>query len=297
VTSISPTSGPASGGTTVTIIGTNLTGASAVDFGSTPGTTLSVVSSTEVTDVSPAGSGNVNVTVTTPGGTSSTSSSDQFSYATALPAPTISAVGALASRAGSGVSSLSDDPQNVGDALIVVVHIVDSSGTASSISGGGSTDWTRVAMYQDVPSWSGQPHDTEIWLGTVSTIGSSVINVQYSENVASANVDLAAQEFTAGLGSSTTWSKDSSAGQENTTVSTNVPFPMLTASTASELYFGYAWVPEMAVSGSANGVTYDVTADNNVVCFDPSVSSTLTPVAAQTVPNPSASMGVLIEAS
>src|ERR1019366_7339926 len=85
-------------------IGTNLTGASAVDFGSTPGTTLSVVSSTEVTDVSPAGSGNVNVTVTTPGGTSSTSSSDQFSYATALPAPTVTSISPTSGPASGGTT-------------------------------------------------------------------------------------------------------------------------------------------------------------------------------------------------
>ncbi len=38
VTSISPTAGPLAGGTTVTVTGTNLTGATAVDFGSTPAT-------------------------------------------------------------------------------------------------------------------------------------------------------------------------------------------------------------------------------------------------------------------
>jgi hypothetical protein len=295
VTSISPTSGPASGGTAVTITGTNLTGASAVNFGTVAGTSVSVVSSTQVAAVSPAGSGTVNVTVTTPGGTAATSSADQFSYVGST--RTISAVGSLVSASSSGVSSLTVDPQNAGDAIVLLVHIVASTATVSSISGGGSADWTRYEMYEDVPSWSGQPHDTEIWLGTVGTTGPSTISVRYTGSVASMNIDLAAQEFTAGLGASTKWSKDSGAGQENTTPSTNVPFPTLTSSGSSELYFGYAWVPEVALAGSANGVTYDVTADSNVVCFDPSVSGALTPVATQTLTDPSASIGVLIGAS
>ena len=42
VTSISPTSGPAAGGTTVTITGSGFTGATAVDFGTTPATSFTV---------------------------------------------------------------------------------------------------------------------------------------------------------------------------------------------------------------------------------------------------------------
>ena len=51
--------------------GTNLTGATAVDFGTAnPGTSISGVTATSLTVTSPAGTGTVNVTVTTPNGTS-----------------------------------------------------------------------------------------------------------------------------------------------------------------------------------------------------------------------------------
>ena len=80
VTSISPTSGPASGGTTVTVSGTNFTGATAVDFGTTAAKSFTVASATSITALSPAGSGTVNVTVTTPTGTSPVTSADQFTY-------------------------------------------------------------------------------------------------------------------------------------------------------------------------------------------------------------------------
>ncbi|MFI6310238.1 IPT/TIG domain-containing protein, partial [Nocardia fusca] len=71
LTSISPASGSAAGGTTVVLTGTNLTGATAVSFGGTPATSFTVNSSTQITAVAPAHSvGTVLVRVTTAGGTS-----------------------------------------------------------------------------------------------------------------------------------------------------------------------------------------------------------------------------------
>jgi hypothetical protein len=77
---ISPASGAAGGGTTVTITGSNFTGASGVVFGSAPATSVNVVSSSKITAVSPAGSGTVDVRVTTQSGTSATSGLDKFKY-------------------------------------------------------------------------------------------------------------------------------------------------------------------------------------------------------------------------
>lgn len=72
VTAVSPASGAAAGGTAVTVTGTALTGATAVLFGTETATNLVVVSDTEVTVDSPAGTDgtSVDVTVTTPVGTS-----------------------------------------------------------------------------------------------------------------------------------------------------------------------------------------------------------------------------------
>ncbi|MFD0496299.1 MULTISPECIES: IPT/TIG domain-containing protein [Streptomyces violaceusniger group] len=70
LTAISPASGPATGGTTVTLTGTNLLGATAVKFGAVNATSFTVVSATQITAVAPAGSGAVQVTVSGPGGTS-----------------------------------------------------------------------------------------------------------------------------------------------------------------------------------------------------------------------------------
>ena len=81
VTGITPTSGPAGGGTSVIINGTGFTGATGVDFGSTPASSFTVNSAgTQITVLDPAGSGTVDVTVIGPGGTSAASVADQFTY-------------------------------------------------------------------------------------------------------------------------------------------------------------------------------------------------------------------------
>ncbi len=71
---ISPNQGSTGGGTLVTITGTNLTGTTAVHFGSKLATSVTNVSPTQVTGVSPSGSGTVGVTITTAGGTSNPTS-------------------------------------------------------------------------------------------------------------------------------------------------------------------------------------------------------------------------------
>ena len=92
VTGISPKSGSAAGSTLVTITGTGFYGATAVDFGTTAATDLTVVNDTTITADSPAGSGAVDVTVVTPGGTSATSSADRFTYTAAVAAPAVTGI-------------------------------------------------------------------------------------------------------------------------------------------------------------------------------------------------------------
>jgi hypothetical protein len=82
VTGVSVPCGPVGSGTPVTVTGTHLQAASEVDFGA-----AAVTSGIRMTDrghtlavTSPAGSGTVDVTVTTAGGTSATSSADQLTY-------------------------------------------------------------------------------------------------------------------------------------------------------------------------------------------------------------------------
>ena len=90
VTTLTPASGPVIGGTVVTITGTGFTGATAVKFGTIAGTSLTVNSATQITVTSPAGAaGMVDVTVTTPNGTSASTPAGQFTY---IPAPTVTGI-------------------------------------------------------------------------------------------------------------------------------------------------------------------------------------------------------------
>jgi eukaryotic-like serine/threonine-protein kinase len=81
ITGVSPNGGTTSGGTTVTITGTGLAGATSVRFGN--GAAIIIAdSSTQVMVTSPPGSGTVNLTVTTPAGTSQTSDASHYAYTT-----------------------------------------------------------------------------------------------------------------------------------------------------------------------------------------------------------------------
>ncbi len=80
ITSGSPSTGPLVGGTTVTITGTNLDEATSVNFGSTPGTIVSD-SPTQLVVTAPAEpAGTVDITVSSPNGTSSDVAADKFTY-------------------------------------------------------------------------------------------------------------------------------------------------------------------------------------------------------------------------
>jgi hypothetical protein len=102
VTAVSPTAGPATGGTTMTIAGTGFTGATGVNFDGTAAGSFTVNSSTSITVVSPAASaGTVDVTVTNIGGTSAPSASDQFTF---VAAPSVTNISPNAGPVGGGTS-------------------------------------------------------------------------------------------------------------------------------------------------------------------------------------------------
>jgi choice-of-anchor C domain-containing protein len=87
VTGLGTTSGPPSGGTTVTVDGTGFTGASGVSFGGVPAASFTVASGTQIQATTPADStGTVDVQVTTPAGVSTDSPADQFTYSGTAPA-------------------------------------------------------------------------------------------------------------------------------------------------------------------------------------------------------------------
>ena len=138
VTGISPSEGSTSGGTTVTITGTNLSSAAAVQFG---GASAAITSNSEgsITAVSPAHSaGTVAVIVVAQSGaTSAESSADRFAYV--RPAPVVSAVspgegsaagGALVTVRGSALGEV--EQVHFGSARAAIVSRSESALTAIS---------------------------------------------------------------------------------------------------------------------------------------------------------------------
>ncbi len=82
LTSVNGTTGSTSGGALVTITGANLAGATAVDFGNSTATIVSDTATQIVANSPAAAAGTVDITVTTPAGTSTKSAADQFTYVT-----------------------------------------------------------------------------------------------------------------------------------------------------------------------------------------------------------------------
>ena len=72
ITEISPTSGPV--GAEVTLTGANLTGTTTVQFNATVATSFTVVNDTSITVIVPSGASTGKITVTTPGGTATSTS-------------------------------------------------------------------------------------------------------------------------------------------------------------------------------------------------------------------------------
>ena len=120
VASVEPNEGSTSAGTPVTINGTNLTGVTKVSFGGSPATGLKEEGPTKITAISPGGTGTIHVQVTTAGGTSETSSADEYTYD---PKPEI------------GQLSVSEGSPEGG----TIVHIIGSGFTRSSTVSFGST--------------------------------------------------------------------------------------------------------------------------------------------------------------
>ena len=139
VTAISRNTGPTAGGTNVTITGTSfVAGATSVAFGTRAATKLTV-SASSITATSPAaaGAGTVDITITTPGGTSATKAADTFTY---IPGPTVTAIEPTAGAPVAG-TRITIHGSNLGGAVVVSF----GSKPASSLHHVSSREITAVA--------------------------------------------------------------------------------------------------------------------------------------------------------
>jgi len=139
VTNLSQHTGPAAGGTSVTVTGNGFTGATAVNFGATAGSSLVVNSNTSITVTSPAESaGTVNVTVVTPSGTSPVVGGDSFTFTTA--APSVTSISPSSGPAAGGTTVTGD-----GYGLSGATQVYFGSVAAEGVQNGTETDLTAQA--------------------------------------------------------------------------------------------------------------------------------------------------------
>ncbi len=163
VTGLSVNSGPAAGGTSVTISGSDFTDVTDVNFGDQPVASFTVVNDSTITAVSPSGAGPVDVQVTTPGGSSAINPNDVFTYN----APSIAS---LSPNAGSpsGGTSVSIQGVNftqatsvtwndtsipftfISDAQITVISPVGQGQASVTVNSAGGT--SAPVLFNYVPS-------------------------------------------------------------------------------------------------------------------------------------------------
>lgn len=173
ITSVTPTGGPVAGGTTVTIKGTNLTNTTSVTFGSTPATSISNVSPTQITAVAPAhASTSTAISIETYDGIGTATLSSAYSFVS-LPVITSLSTSTGLTAGGTVVTVTGANLANTSSVTVggtAATNIVNVSGpsvrftTPSGVSGqrdvvltttyGGSTTSTNAFRYIEAPTIS-----------------------------------------------------------------------------------------------------------------------------------------------
>jgi len=287
VTSISPTSGPTAGGTSVTLTGTHFTGATDVKFGATNATGFTVNSATSITATSPAGSaGTVDITVTTTGGTSATSSADQFTY---VAAPTVTSIsptsgptagGTSVTLTGTHFTGATDVKFGATNATGFTVNSATSI-TATSPAGSASTVDITVTTVGGTSATSSADQFTYVAPPTVTAVtpnggplagGTSVTLTGTNLTGATAVKFGLANAASFAVNSATSITATSPAGSAGT-VNVTVTTVGGTSATGAGNQFSYLTTPSITSALTASGTygqaftTYTITATNSPTSF------------------------------
>ncbi len=175
VAAVTPSTGPGTP-TAVTLSGSGLLNASAVTFGAIgAGTGVSVVNDTQITVTPPAhgtftGSlDTVDVTVTSPGGTSSLTVADQFTY---YAAPAVTDINPTSGPAGTSVTVTGSNLASVSN----VTFTLTTGGTPISASSFTSVSDTQLIAEVPAGLTSGSTYDLQVVTpgGTSATVAADV---------------------------------------------------------------------------------------------------------------------------
>jgi hypothetical protein len=223
--------------------------------------------------------------------TASTSSQVALMISAAGDPTTINAVQEVDAH-GTSEASLGITPHALGDLITLGIGCAGTTGNVTNVTGGGVNSWIRVNS-----NTNGATSKSTMYEGTVSSTAAGTIAVTYS-SAPGVTCELAAQEFAAASGSSTSWTVSSSLGQAGT-ASTTVTMPSLTQTQYNELYWGYAQLQSTPTAGTSAGFSYVATGNNNEIVYDPTTSSTsaLAPTFTQSAADTNSQVGAMISAS
>jgi hypothetical protein len=264
VTAISPTSGTTSGGTAVTITGTNFTSGATVSFGGTAATNVSVVSSSSITATAPAhAAGAVNVVVTNTGGQSGTlangytyTASGTISFVQANTGPsTIQAKN-------TSVSVAYTTAQTAGDLNIVAVGWGDTTSAISSVTDSKGNIYTRA-----VGPTATTGLQQAIYYAKSIAAGSNTVTVTF--NQAAAYPDIRILEYK-GLNPTSPLDVTAAGAGNGTSASSG----SATTTSANELIFGSGTTTGTAFTAPGSGFTTRVLNIYGNMAEDKTVSST-----------------------
>jgi len=222
VSSVSPGSGPTSGGTAVTITGANFASGATVTFGGAAASNVVVVSSTTITATTPAGNaGAVTVTVTVNG--QSGSLTNGFTYNAPVTIGFAQVAAATPQSPKQVVTVKYPGAQTAGDLNVVVVGWNDTSTTVQSVKDSAGNTYSLA-----IGPTSGTALRQSIYYAANIVGGNNTVTVTFSKSASYPDIRIleyrgvSALDVTAGaIGTSATASSGSA-----------------TTSNANELIFG-----------------------------------------------------------
>ena len=266
VASITPNTGPAAGGTSVTITGTGFLPGATVNLGGTPATGVTVVSGTSITATAPAhAAGTVNVMVSNSDAQNGTLNNAYTYTGSGGGGGAISFVQVMAATpqtASASVAVTYTAAQTAGNLNVVAVGWNDTTSTVTGI-----TDSRNNSYVLAIGPTTGTGLRQSIYYAKNIAAGANTVTVTFSK--AAAFVDIRALEYS-GLDTANPLDQTAGAAGSGTTASSGAA----TTTAANELIFG-AGMTLASFTGAGSGfISRIITSPDADNAEDKTVSAT-----------------------
>ena len=253
VSSLSPNNGPTTGGTAVTITGTNFATGATVTFGGTAATSVVVVNSTTITATTPAGSaGAVTVTVTNVGSQSGSLASG-FTYTTSVAISYAQVASATPQSSTATVSVTYPAAQTLGNLNVVVVGWNDLASTIQSVK-----DSAGNTYHLAIGPTTGTGLEQSIYYAPNIAGGSNTVTVTFSQAASFPDVRILEYRGVTGV--------DVTAGATGS--STSASSGAATTTSANDLIFGADMVSTTTLSAGSGFTSRIITTPDGDIAED-----------------------------